>query len=55
MERSSNGFAPLVEKAMKAGAQQFIEKTGDFHDVLRTIRTYLGEENLGGRQNSGER
>jgi FixJ family two-component response regulator len=32
----------LIENAMRAGAQKFIKKQGDWDDVVRTIKAYLG-------------
>jgi DNA-binding response OmpR family regulator len=47
---SAYGYAPIIEKAIQAGAQQYIKKLGDMDDVVRTIKTYLGQE----RRNAGQ-
>jgi two-component system, NarL family, sensor histidine kinase BarA len=39
---SAHGFAHVVESAMKAGAQKFLQKQGDDDDVVRTIKHFIG-------------
>lgn len=40
---SAYGYAPVIEKAIRAGAQQYIKKEGNMDDVVRTIKTHLSE------------
>jgi CheY-like chemotaxis protein len=41
---SAYGHAPIIEKAIRAGAQQYITKPSEPDNVVRTIKTYLGEK-----------
>jgi CheY-like chemotaxis protein len=48
---SALGPVSVIEKAMKAGAQKFIEKQIDFDDVVRAIKTYLCGKGIDIEQN----
>ena len=43
---SAHGLVPVIEKAMKAGAQKFVEKQIDLDDVVQTIKTYIGAKEI---------
>jgi DNA-binding NarL/FixJ family response regulator len=44
---SAHGHAPVIEKAIKAGAQEFLQKQGDMDGLVRTIQAHLGIESKG--------